>query len=502
VIKDIVADMPASLARASWYSVASRRSAAILALGAALGAVMACPAYAAFGYSPYGGGWFFLAPAPAVREPAPVAPRKFRRPRTMQQGADKPGGKEQAAKPPKAPLIIAVSIGEQRVRVFEGSTPIAEAPVSTGMRGHPTPMGVFSVIQKHKWHRSNIYSGAPMPYMQRITWSGVALHAGVLPGYPASHGCIRMPNEFAVRLWGMTRMGARVIVSRHGVTPVEIENTRLALLKKQTDTVADPTKPQTNGALEGTGPADAAATYAQLRGTKTAEVSGLASDAPARVVTQAPKPFEAPAAEAKPAPAQASKPAETKEAEPASSAPDAAKAAADAAPAAADPAAPQAPAVTALPEKALRPGPVSIFISRREGKLFVRKGFEPVFDMPVTIANRDQPLGTHVFTATELKDDGQSLRWVALSMPPEARPEPRHEAPRVKPHGRREVKPALAAPPSQGPSAAEALERVELPKEALDRIAAMLSPGASLIVSDHGLGGETGKETDFIVLTR
>ena len=87
------------------------------------------------------------------------------------------------------------------------------------MNGHPTPMGVFSVIQKHKLHHSNIYSGAPMPYMQRITWSGIAMHAGVLPGYPASHGCIRMPMAFAVKMWNWTRMGARVIVTPGEITP-------------------------------------------------------------------------------------------------------------------------------------------------------------------------------------------------------------------------------------------------------------------------------------------
>ena len=80
-------------------------------------------------------------------------------------------------------------------------------------------MGVFSVIQKHKYHHSNIYSGAPMPYMQRITWSGVAMHAGVLPGYPASHGCIRMPMNFAVKMWGWTRMGARVVITPGELTP-------------------------------------------------------------------------------------------------------------------------------------------------------------------------------------------------------------------------------------------------------------------------------------------
>ena len=80
-------------------------------------------------------------------------------------------------------------------------------------------MGVFSIIQKHKMHHSNIYSGAPMPFMQRITWSGVAMHAGVLPGYPASHGCIRMPMAFAQKMWNWTKMGARVIVTPGEITP-------------------------------------------------------------------------------------------------------------------------------------------------------------------------------------------------------------------------------------------------------------------------------------------
>ena len=90
------------------------------------------------------------------------------------------------------------------------------------MKGHPTPMGVFSIIQKHKLHHSNIYSGAPMPFMQRITWSGIAMHAGVLPGYPASHGCIRMPMAFAAKMWNWTKMGARVVVTPGEITPGQI----------------------------------------------------------------------------------------------------------------------------------------------------------------------------------------------------------------------------------------------------------------------------------------
>src|SRR3979490_2691975 len=129
--------------------------------------------------------------------------------------------------PPKGPLQIIISIADQRVSLFDNGTLIARSSVSTGTQGHPTPLGVFSVISKQRWHRSNIYSAAPMPYMQRITWSGIALHAGVLPGHPASHGCIRLTNGFANRLWHLTKRGARVIIAHDDVQPVEIINPRL-----------------------------------------------------------------------------------------------------------------------------------------------------------------------------------------------------------------------------------------------------------------------------------
>jgi len=125
---------------------------------------------------------------------------------------------------PQGPLIIAISIEKQNLKIYDANGFFAQTPISTGMRGHPTPMGAFSVIQKHKFHHSNIYSGAPMPYMQRITWSGVAMHAGVLPGYPASHGCIRMPMAFAVKMWGWTRMGARVVVTPGEMTPASFSH--------------------------------------------------------------------------------------------------------------------------------------------------------------------------------------------------------------------------------------------------------------------------------------
>src|SRR5215469_6435991 len=128
----------------------------------------------------------------------------------------------QSQDPPHGPLQIIISIKDQRISLYENGTLIARSSVSTGVEGHPTPLGVFSVLSKQKWHRSNIYSAAPMPYMQRITWSGIALHAGDLPGYPASHGCIRLSSNFAIRLFHITKIGTRVIITRRDVAPMDI----------------------------------------------------------------------------------------------------------------------------------------------------------------------------------------------------------------------------------------------------------------------------------------
>ena len=148
---------------------------------------------------------------------------------------------------PQGPLIIAISIETQSLKIYDGNGFFAETPISTGMRGHATPMGVFSIIQKHKFHRSNIYSGAPMPYMQRITWSGVAMHAGVLPGYPASHGCIRMPMSFAVKMWGWTKMGARVVVTPGEMTPVGFSHPLLPVQKTTPVASAGPRREMSSG---------------------------------------------------------------------------------------------------------------------------------------------------------------------------------------------------------------------------------------------------------------
>ena len=168
---------------------------------------------------------------PGYSRPMPSAqPRRQRNTRKNSARKQEAAEKETGAKP-QGPLIIAVSIDKQKVRIYDANGLFAESPVSTGMKGHATPMGVFSIIQKHKMHHSNIYSGAPMPFMQRITWSGVAMHAGVLPGYPASHGCIRMPMAFATKMWNWTKMGARVVVTPGEMTPASFSHPLLVAQK-------------------------------------------------------------------------------------------------------------------------------------------------------------------------------------------------------------------------------------------------------------------------------
>ena len=348
--------------------------------------------------------------------------------------------KEKAAKDATADLLakakdpynIIISIDRQQLTLYSGEQVIARSSVSTGTPGHATPQGVFSIIQKDRWHHSNIYGNAPMYYMQRITWSGVAMHEGVVPNHPASHGCIRLPGSFARQLWGLTKLGARVIVARAPLSPEPIEHSRLFKFTPKPEAPAD---------------TDPAQTIPTSSNEAKAAFAMQATDQPATTTPN-------PAAPLAPKPAEAVKP--------------------------------------------LKPGPISVFISRKEGKLFVRKGFEPVFDVPVTFEQPDQPLGTHVFTALSLKDDHQTLHWMVVNVPTSmAAPAKRTEK------AKKGTKPApveVSAPRQE--TAAGALDRVNIPQEAMDRIGELMSPGASLVISDKGLGGETGKGTDFIVLTR
>ena len=110
------------------------------------------------------------------------------------------------------PLLLVIDLSAQRALLYRNGVPIAASTVSTGGKGRRTPTGVFTILQKEVVHRSRTYDDAPMPYMQRLTWKGVAMHAGHVSGHPASHGCIRLPRGFAKRLYGITRLGTPVMI--------------------------------------------------------------------------------------------------------------------------------------------------------------------------------------------------------------------------------------------------------------------------------------------------
>src|SRR5437879_521006 len=129
------------------------------------------------------------------------------------------------------PVIAVVSLRSQQITVYDAKGWIVRAPVSSSQKGRETPAGIFSIIQKNREHYSSLYDDAYMPHMQRITWSGIALHGGVLPGHAASHGCVRMPYAFAAHLFDATRVGMRVIVAPHDMTPVEIAHPSLPSAK-------------------------------------------------------------------------------------------------------------------------------------------------------------------------------------------------------------------------------------------------------------------------------
>lgn len=131
-------------------------------------------------------------------------------------------------KAPSGPALLIVNLDTQRAILFRNGVPVAASTLSTGRPGYETPTGVFTILQKHVEHYSRKYDNAPMPYMQRLTWKGVALHAGNLPGYPASHGCIRLPHGFAKQLYSATTLGMTVVVTRLPVTPTRTQESALA----------------------------------------------------------------------------------------------------------------------------------------------------------------------------------------------------------------------------------------------------------------------------------
>ena len=395
------------------------------------------------------------------------------------------------------PVMAVVSLHHQRITVYDANGWILRAPVSSGQRGRETPAGIFSIIQKEAEHYSNLYDDAFMPHMQRITWSGIALHGGALPGYPASHGCVRMPFDFAERLFDLTRVGLRVIVAPTDVAPVEIAHPVLFQSKPGASALAVARTAEAEEAARKTDQARG------LAGTAYREVAR--ATIPVRVAENLKTRAEAQLATAETALGSAASAAARQQADEAKEKAAArvaelgqqwaaakaelqpkldALAAAREAVTVAETARVKAAEAAREASRALEP--VSVLISRKTQRLYVRQAFEPVFDIPITVVDPDRPIGTHLFTAMEGSGD-TNVHWSVVSLRGSAESRGQSSG-----HGR-------DVEPIEPNNAKAALDRIVIPQEALDRIPGIV-PRSSLIITDEALSTETGKGTDFVVL--
>ncbi len=512
------------------------------------------------------------------------------------------------------PMLAVVSLKEQRITVYDADGNTMRARISSGSTGNETPAGTFSILQKNRDHVSNVFHVA-MPFMQRLTWTGIALHEGALPGYPASHGCVRMPRSFAQRLFPMTRLGMRVVIARDNVAPsyithakllqpdplpqsvtatkiayergslsnnepfepplhkypqrqtqfeqLKAEAERLAVKAEQAEEpvqelkallatkskqkasaakVAKATERDKKAAADDAARADKALAAAmdparlkkfQVARDKTdAAVTAAVINLDRAKAALAAEPLQGKAlarAERTIRVAEASKRAREKEAAAAARAlaaaespqsykrqQDAADKARKAAQAAAEKHAKSLAAldaattnvertqkdldlataelnaaVTAATNAERQTLPVSLFVSLKTQRLYVRQGHEAVTDVPVTIADPDRAIGTHIYTAVDYSDEGNTLRWKTVSIN------------RLNNDGSNRNRPSpldVEPVPADIARAAAALDRVSMPEDVVAKLRSAAWPGASLIISDEGPSREMGPSTDHIVL--
>lgn len=413
----------------------------------------------------------------AARQPRPAPPAEATAPREAGE-----------------PIMAIVSIKTQQVTFYDAEGWILRAPVSTGTTGRETPAGVFALLEKDKDHHSSMYDDAWMPNMQRITWNGVALHGGPLPGYAASHGCVRMPFGFAEKLFDKTRIGMRVIISPNDAAPVDFSHPSLFMPKAEA-VAAAPARAETlaRESVEAAKTADETKKAAAMAARETAPLTAslrkleqLKIRADAGLVA-ADKALAAARKDQAKARAEELKQKATVRAAELGAQLDAAKADAkarlDAAAAAKDAAkiaeTRKSDTARAASDAKLALEPVSIYISRATQKLYVRRNthkpapdgggevFDTTIEAAVTIRNPQKPIGTHVFTAMARSEAG--LRWSAVTI-------------------------------DTGDDATDALDRVTIPQDVLDRIAPTALPRSSIVISDEPLSKETNYRTEFVAV--
>jgi uncharacterized protein YjbI with pentapeptide repeats/lipoprotein-anchoring transpeptidase ErfK/SrfK len=392
---------------------------------------------------------------------------------SVRVAARMPETKEQIAigPAPGDPVLLSVSLNRQTIDVYRGAHLIASSRVSSGMPGHETKPGVFSILEKQRFHHSNIYSGAPMPWMQRLTRSGTALHAGAVPGYPASHGCIRLPFSFAPKLFQMTAVGGNVLVANNQLAPKPIEHPNLfqPVPAPVRWALAHASEGRLNDGLEATPgyvslslvvarDADSPTTTAEM--TTSTGAQALVAAAPLRILVTrrtprdrligvqhilssmgylAPQNFDGTFGKATAAAIRTFQ------------------------------------RTNGLPENGALNDELVYKIYEvagrtvpPEGHLFVRQGFSRMFDVPIAFRKPNEPLGTHFYAALPFAPGALKARWVAFSW--------------------------------EGGDAAKALDRLEIPDDVRREISQRLTPGSSLILADTSVDSAILPEgDDFLV---
>lgn len=378
-------------------------------------------------------------------------------------------------------LQVVVSKNEQTLSLYEDGNVIATSRVSTGKSGHETPSGIFSILDKRKYHESNIYSAAPMPFMQRLTWSGIALHEGHVPNYPASHGCIRLPAKFAKSLYGMTGRGVHVIVSSKDVALRRIDHPALLQPKSAdegrllSDVEMRPATFDTSLKLvevavnEKTSSVPASVTQRKSTGAplrilitrrgdreKTMDVqrllTSLGFDAGSADGYAGQMTINAVNGYKRWKGMKTTGPLLTAE------------------------------FVDAVYASAGADTPAN-------GQLMVRQNFKPLFEAPIHIKDPQVALGTHFFEVIDI--DGEKAEWNGLTL--------ENHLPNA---ARKRLGINVSDAPGGYDQLTAALDRIDIPADVRERLEEQLSVGSSITVSDLSHGLETGQGTDFVTVTR
>ncbi|MCV3765411.1 L,D-transpeptidase family protein [Rhizobium sp. TRM95796] len=380
------------------------------------------------------------------------------------------------------PLQIFVSKDKQSLAVYDGAALVATSNVSTGKPGHTTPSGIFSVLEKRKTHFSNLYDDAPMPFMQRLTWSGIALHESAhVPRYPASHGCVRMPRDFAKMLFGMTKRGYHVVIADREMAPQPMPE--IGLFK--------PRYPARDGDLL----SDAAMRPSMPAGDSAVEIAA-AETLPklgAGAVAELPKPQPA----LKLLITRVTERHALREVQAMLN-----QLGYEAGDETGTPTAKTAKAIKAYQSlhgqkptgqmnAALRTSIYKVLNRKAPtGWLYARQKFKPVFDGPVDINEPDLALGTHFYHAVAVHPAQRRADWYGVTLDNRI---PAKQAARLG---------IDRYPDAEAEDAAQtAFERISIPTDLRDKIEMMMGSGSSLTITDAQDTLNTGDGTDFITTT-